>query len=130
MSQLVRLQMPDEKVIWATVDEGDGPSDSGLGERITEKLDGFQEALQTVASNVRNAVASARPDETSVEFGLELAVGESGIVAAVVGGSGKAAFKVTLTWNGQGLPATPATPVVPLQPAQPPAARPVPPVQD
>ncbi|MFC9398224.1 CU044_2847 family protein [Streptomyces sp. NPDC057027] len=126
MSQLVRLQMPDEKVIWATVDEEEGPSDSGLGEQIAEKLDGFQEALQTVASNVRNAVASARPDEISVEFGLELAVGESGIVAAVVGGSGKAAFKVTLTWSGQGLP---ATPVVPPQPVQPPAMPPVPPVQ-
>ncbi|MEV7815567.1 hypothetical protein AB0P05_33365 [Streptomyces flaveolus] len=49
MSQLVRLQMPDEQVIWATIDEGDGPSDSGLGERITEKLEGFQESLRTVA---------------------------------------------------------------------------------
>lgn len=127
MSQLVRLQMPDDHVIWATVDEADGPSDSGLGEQITEKLEGFQEALQTVAGNVRNAVASARPNEISVEFGLELAVGDSGIVAALVGGSGKAAFKVTLTWNGQGLA---AAPMVPPQPAQPPAVPSVPQAQD
>ncbi|MFG1663910.1 CU044_2847 family protein [Streptomyces sp. Y7] len=129
MSQLVRLQMPDDQVIWATVDEGDGPSDSGLGERITEKLEGFHESLQTVASNVRSAVASARPDQASVEFGLELAAGESGIVAAVVGGSGKAAFKVTLTWNGQGAHDTPTTRAVPPQPAQPPVVPPAPPSQ-
>ncbi|MFD7691265.1 CU044_2847 family protein [Streptomyces sp. NPDC059781] len=127
MSQLVRLRMPDEQVIWATVDEGDGPSDSGLGERITERLEGFQESLQAVASNVRNAVAKARPDEVSVEFGLELAAGENGLVAALAGGSGKAAFKVTLSWKGE--PAT-VTPVVPPQPAQPPAVPPVPRAQD
>ncbi|MGW2418271.1 CU044_2847 family protein [Streptomyces sp. NPDC001709] len=130
MSQLVRLQMPDDQVMWATVDEVDGPSDSGLGERITEKLEGFHESLQTIAGNVRSAVASARPDEISVEFGLELAAGENGIVAALVGGSGKAAFKVTLTWTGQGLPVTPAAPVVPPQPAQPPTVPPVPQAQD
>ncbi|MFI8301465.1 CU044_2847 family protein [Streptomyces nigra] len=128
MSQLVRLQMPDEQVIWATVDEGDGPSDSGLGEQITEKLEGFQESLRTVASNVRSAVAEARPDGISVEFGLELAAAETGIVAALVGGSGKAAFKVTLNWSGA--PAAPAAPVVPPQPTQPPAVSPVTPAQD
>ncbi|MEV7815566.1 CU044_2847 family protein [Streptomyces flaveolus] len=49
---------------------------------------------------MRSAVAEARPDGISVEFGLELAAGENGIVAALVGGSGKVAFKVTLSWNG------------------------------
>ncbi|MER8073268.1 CU044_2847 family protein [Streptomyces sp. NPDC094034] len=130
MSQLVRLRMPDDQVIWATVDEGDGPSDAGLGERITERLDGFQESLQIVASNVRNAVAAARPDEVSVEFGLELAAGNDGIVAALVGGSGKAAFKVTLSWGAQGAPAVPAAPVVPPRPERDPSSPPAPRVQD
>ncbi|WOX20439.1 CU044_2847 family protein [Streptomyces solicathayae] len=107
-SQLVQLEMPDGQVLWATVAEDDGPSDSGLGDRLTEKLHGFHESLQVVATNVRDAVASARPDEVSVEFGLELAAGESGVVAALVGGSGKAAFKVTLTWNGVAEHAAPA----------------------
>ncbi|MFJ3658274.1 CU044_2847 family protein [Streptomyces nigra] len=128
MSQLVRLQMPDEQVIWATIDEDEGPSDSGLGERITEKLEGFQESLRTVASNVRSAVAEARPDAISVEFGLELAAADTGIVAALVGGSGKAAFKVTLSWSGA--PAAPPAPVVPPQPTQPPAVSPVTRAQD
>ncbi|HEY9374131.1 CU044_2847 family protein [Streptomyces sp.] len=111
-SQLVQLEMPDGRFIWATVAEDDGPSDSGLGDRFAEKLHGFHESLQVVATNVRDAVATARPDEVSVEFGLELAAGESGVVAALVGGSGKAAFKVTLTWNGSAQSAAP-TPTLP-----------------
>ncbi|MGW4163157.1 CU044_2847 family protein [Streptomyces sp. NPDC004788] len=99
-SQLVQLEMPDGQTVWATVAGDDGPSDSGLGDRLVEKVHGFQESLRVVATNVRDAVASARPDEVSVEFGIELAVGKEGVMAAVVGGSGTAAFKVTLTWNG------------------------------
>ncbi|WP_406864266.1 CU044_2847 family protein [Streptomyces sp. HUAS MG47] len=124
-SQLVQLEMPDGQVIWATVAEEDGPSDSGIGDRFAEKLHGFHESLQVVAENVRDAVAAARPDEVSVEFGLELATGESGVVAALVGGSGKAAFKVTLTWNGSSAeqataaaPATAAATVPAPQPAR------------
>ncbi|MFD4142850.1 CU044_2847 family protein [Streptomyces sp. NPDC058572] len=108
MSQLVQLAMPDGQMIWATVDEDEGPSDSGIGEKVVEKLQGFQQSLHAVASNVRTAVADACPNEVSVEFGLELAVGQDGIMAAVAGGGGKAAFKVTLTWNEQGLRPAPA----------------------
>jgi hypothetical protein len=129
MSQLVQLEMPDGQIIWATVDEDEGPSDSGIGDRIVEKLHGFQDSLQIVASNVRSAVATARPDEVSVEFGLELAVGKDGVMAALVGGSGKAAFKVTLSWSGQGLPAAPPAPLVPPQPAQAPQVPPAPSAQ-
>ena len=120
MSQLMRLEMPDGQQMWATVDAVDGPGDSGLGDRVAEKLHGFEESLRTVATNVRNSVAAARPDEVSIEFGLELALGAHGVVAALVGGGGTAAFKVTLTWQDAGRP-------VPPIPPQPPAAGPHPP---
>jgi hypothetical protein len=94
--------MPDGQLMWATVEGPGGPRDSGIGEQVVEKLEGFQQSLQTVAANVRTAVASARPDEISVEFGLELAAGRSGVVAAVAGVNGKAAFKVTLKWGTSG----------------------------
>ncbi|MFJ8648420.1 CU044_2847 family protein [Streptomyces sp. NPDC093546] len=129
MSQPVRLEMPDGQVIWATVAEEGGPSDSGIGERLVERLEGFQQSLRAVAVNTRAAVAGAMPDEVTVEFGLELAAGQDGVVAAVVGGSGKAAFKITLKWNGPGAmvpapPAVPAQPPVPPQPSRPPTATP------
>ncbi|MFI9175462.1 CU044_2847 family protein [Streptomyces lincolnensis] len=104
MSQLMQLTMPNDEVMWVTVEGRGGPRDSGLGEVIVERLEGFQESLNAVASNVRSALAGARPQEISVEFGLELAAGKHGVVAAVTGVGGKATFKVTLKWSEQAAP--------------------------
>jgi hypothetical protein len=114
--QLVELAMPDGQTVWAMV-ERQGPRDTGLGEQVTQRIEGFQESLRTVAANVRAAVATARPDEVGVEFGLELAAGKHGVVAALAGVGGKAAFKVTLKWTAPGPdagePAQPDPVVVP-----------------
>ncbi|MFJ5557913.1 CU044_2847 family protein [Streptomyces sp. NPDC093250] len=96
--------MPDGQLMWVAVEGRGGPRDSGLGDQVVEKLEGFHQSLQAVAANVRTAVSAARPDEISIEFGLELAAGKHGVVAAVAGVGGKAAFKVTLKWGAQGLP--------------------------
>lgn len=124
MSRLMQLTMPDGQVMWATVEGGGGPRDSGLGENIVERLEGFQQSLQAVAGNVRSALAGTRPEEISVEFGLELAAGKHGVVAAVAGVGGKATFKVTLKWTAQDPGTSPAPPAVPAQTA---AAPPTPP---
>jgi hypothetical protein len=95
----MRLEMPDGKSVWAQVAEQRGPQDSGLREDVAEKLQGFTECLQSVATSTRNALAAVRPNEVSVEFGLELSAGKDGVVAALVGASGTATVNVTLTWN-------------------------------
>ncbi|MGW3819111.1 CU044_2847 family protein [Streptomyces sp. NPDC005046] len=110
MPKLVQLTMPDGQVMWATVEGAGGPRDSGLGDGIVERLEGFQQSLQAVASNVRSALAGARPEEISVEFGLELAAGKHGVVAAVTGVGGKATFKVTLKWSAEAVQNSPALP--------------------
>lgn len=102
--------MPDGQMVWAMV-ERQGPRDTGLGDQVAQRLEGFKESVQAVASNVRTAVATARPDEVSVEFGLELAAGKHGVVAALTGVGGKATFKVTLKWA--------VTDSDPIQPPQP-----------
>ncbi|MGW4984120.1 CU044_2847 family protein [Streptomyces mirabilis] len=108
--QPIELAMPDGQMVWAMV-ERQGPRDTGLGDQVAQRIEGFQESLHAVAANVRAAVATARPDEVGVEFGLELAAGKHGVVAALTGVGGKAAFKVTLKWT--------ATALVPAQPPQP-----------
>ncbi|MFF4344496.1 CU044_2847 family protein [Kitasatospora sp. NPDC001540] len=113
MQQLVELAMPDGQTVWALVEGPSGPRDSGLGGQLATRLEGLQESLHAVAANVRSAVAAARPDEVSVEFGLELAAGRGGVVAALTGVGGKATFKVALKWTADGPSA-----------AQPPAEQP------
>jgi Trypsin-co-occurring domain 1 len=100
MSQLVQLEMPDGQLVWAVVEAQHGPGDVGVSEAVVEKLHGFTESLSALAVNARSAVAAARPQEASVEFGLELSVGKDGVFAALVGAGGKAAVKVTLKWAG------------------------------
>ncbi|MGY0234394.1 CU044_2847 family protein [Longispora urticae] len=103
MRELVELEMPDGQVIWATVEDA-GPGDVGLLPGATT-LRGFAESLDSVATNVRAALAKAAPDETTVEFGLELAAGKNGVVAALAGVSGAATLKVTMTWKRPEAPA-------------------------
>ncbi|MFC9330836.1 CU044_2847 family protein [Kitasatospora sp. NPDC057015] len=78
---------------------GGGPHDTGLGDQLAERIEGFQEALRAAAGNVRDALAAARPDEVCVEFGPELDAGRHGIVAAVAGVDGEASFKIALKWT-------------------------------
>ncbi|MGW5058621.1 CU044_2847 family protein [Streptomyces sp. NPDC004096] len=100
MQQLVEVQLPDGEVVWAHVESPSGPQDSGLFDGGLQALRGFDQTLRSVAANVRQSVAQAAPEEVSVEFGVELAVGKDGLVAALAGTSGKAAIKVTLSWSG------------------------------
>ncbi|MFE2348601.1 CU044_2847 family protein [Kitasatospora cineracea] len=128
MQQLIELAMPDGQAVWALVDGPSGPRDTGLGEQLATRLEGLQESLHAVATNVRSAVAAARPDEVAVEFGLELAAGRGGVVAALTGVGGKATFKVTLKWTSSGPSAErprveePAEPEEPGEPAEPEAS--------
>jgi hypothetical protein len=99
MSELIEVELPDGQIIWARVEDNGGPQDVGLHDRI-QKLKGLTEALQGVAGNVRDAMRTVKPDEVSVEFGIELTVGEDGLVAALAGVSGTATLDVTLSWSG------------------------------
>ncbi|MGW5481524.1 CU044_2847 family protein [Streptomyces sp. NPDC004008] len=103
--QPIELAMPDGQVVWAMV-ERQGPRDTGLGDQATQRIEGFQQSLHAVAENVRAAVATARPEEVSVEFGLELAAGKHGVVAALTGVGGKATFKVAMKWTAPAPDAT------------------------
>ncbi|MEW2082821.1 CU044_2847 family protein [Streptomyces sp. NPDC005283] len=101
MQQLVEVRLPDGQEIWARIESPPGPQDSGFFDGGARALRGFDETLRSVAANVRDAVAQAGPDEVSVEFGVELALGKDGLIAALAGVSGTAAVKVTLSWSGQ-----------------------------
>ncbi|MCF1598708.1 CU044_2847 family protein [Streptomyces muensis] len=97
----MEVQLPDGQAIWAQIESPGGPQDSGLFDGGARALRGFDTTLRSVAANVRDAVAQAAPGEVSVEFGLELALGKEGLVAALAGVSGTAAVKVTLSWTNE-----------------------------
>ncbi|MGW0485377.1 CU044_2847 family protein [Nonomuraea sp. NPDC003214] len=99
MSNVVPIELPDGEVILARV-RVEGPSDVGAT-RVLQKLpvDDLRKVVNGVAGTVADAVESVRPDQVSVEFGIEIAV-KSGKVASVLAeAGGKASLKLTLTWD-------------------------------
>lgn len=104
MGELVHLTMPDGERVWARVENAaeappdNGPSDVGIGNRAAALL-GLRETLGSVVSNVRTGLLAAQPDHVTVEFGLELAAVDGGVVAALTGIAGNASVKVTASWD-------------------------------
>lgn len=99
--RLVEVKLADGQAIWAEIESVGGPQDSGLGDGAARVLRGFDTTLRAVASNVRDAVADVAPEKVTVEFGVQLALGKEGLVAALAGTSATAAVKVTLSWSGR-----------------------------
>ena len=91
------MELPDGATVWAQVTDS-GPSDVAL-DRIPRALKGLPELLRGVATNVRDGLTDITPTEVSVEFGIELAMADEGLVAALAGVTGSASIKVTMSWS-------------------------------
>lgn len=145
VARITRIEMPDGTPVWARIsgaEELDGPApgsgptytDTGFGD-IADQVQARVESLHSVVTSVARSLAvplrAVRPDEVSVEFGIELTAKSGRIVGLLADGEAKGAIKVTLTWSGGGPPVDPPPPApvptpVPAQAPAPPAS--VPPV--
>ncbi|MEU8627069.1 CU044_2847 family protein [Streptomyces sp. NPDC048669] len=139
-ARITRIEMPDGTPVWARISgaeeldlpaTGAGPTytDTGFGD-IADQVQARVESLQGVVTSVARSLAvplrAVRPDEVSVEFGIELTAKSGRIVGLLADGEAKGAIKVTLTWNGGGPPVDPPPPAPAPVPAQAPGP-PVPP---
>ncbi|MFF3173524.1 CU044_2847 family protein [Streptomyces sp. NPDC057900] len=140
-ARITRIEMPDGTPVWARISgagELDGPApgsgptytDTGFGD-IADQVQARVESLHSVVTSVARSLAvplrAVRPDEVSVEFGIELTAKSGRIVGLLADGEAKGAIKVTLTWNGGGPPVDPPPPApvpVPAQAPAPPAPAP------
>jgi hypothetical protein len=146
-TRVARIQLPDGTPVWARIsgaEELSAPSsgglsytDTGFAERVEASVESLQSLITGVARSLSGPLRAVRPDEVSVEFGIELTAKAGKVVGLLADGEAKAAITVTLTWNGDGPPdpdagagagADPGTPAAPPQgiPGQP--APPIPPV--
>ncbi|WP_329613918.1 hypothetical protein OG244_12445 [Streptomyces brevispora] len=145
VARITRIEMPDGTPVWARISgaeeldlpaPGAGPTytDTGFGD-IADQVQARVESLQGVVTSVARSLAvplrAVRPDEVSVEFGIELTAKAGRIVGLLADGEAKGAIKVTLTWNGGGPPVDPPPPPppqasAPAQAPPPQASAPVP----
>jgi hypothetical protein len=73
--------------------------DTGAFDGLSARVDQLNELVSGVGSAVLNAARSARPDEVSATFGIELAAKPGRAVAMLADGQVKGAISVTLTWK-------------------------------
>ncbi|WP_326738709.1 CU044_2847 family protein [Streptomyces sp. NBC_01022] len=138
-ARITRIEMPDGTPVWARIsgaEELDRPepggltfTDTGFG-NLTDQVQARVESLHSVVTSVARSLAvplrAVRPDEVSVEFGIELTAKSGKVVGLLADGEAKGAIKVTLTWNGGGPPVDPPAPEPVPVPVPVPAQAPAP----
>jgi|SRR5215211_1116166 len=99
--EVVEVALPNEQVMLARVHAVDGvdlgPRDVGFKEQLS--LEGITETLQAVGAAVLLALDHVRPEQASVEFGLDLAVKSGRLTGLLVEGDAAATLRVTLKWT-------------------------------
>ncbi|WP_371099357.1 CU044_2847 family protein, partial [Streptomyces sanglieri] len=109
-ARITRIEMPDGTEVWARISgaeelaqPGSGPSFTDIGagniaDRVQARVESLQGVVTSVARSLAEPLRSVRPDEVSVEFGIELTAKSGKVVGLLADGEAKGSIKVTLTW--------------------------------
>lgn len=98
----VQVKLPDGEAIWVRLSDADEPQDVGLGDAVEVMAAvGFDETIRTVAGNVHAALRSLRPDEVSVQFGVELTVKSGKLISVLTDAGDSATLALTVTWRSE-----------------------------
>jgi hypothetical protein len=109
VTRIARIEMPDGTPVWARIsgaEELEEPSgelsftDTRFGDRVEAQVESLQSVITSVARSLAAPLRAVRPDEVSVEFGIELTAKAGKVVGLLADGEAKAGITVTLTWNG------------------------------
>ncbi|MEU8673439.1 CU044_2847 family protein [Streptomyces sp. NPDC048560] len=136
-ARITRIEMPDGTPVWARIsgaEELERPAgglaytDIGyadIADQVQARVESLTGVVTSVARSLAEPLRAVRPDEVSVEFGIELTAKAGRVVGLLADGEAKGGIKVTLTWNGGGPPVgPPAAPPVPSQAPPPPTVAP------
>ncbi|MGW0941547.1 CU044_2847 family protein [Streptomyces sp. NPDC002623] len=111
VTRVARIALPDGTPVWARIsgaEELSAPaapagrlsySDTGFTERVEASVESLHALVTGVARSLAEPLRAVRPDEVSVEFGIELTAKAGKVVGLLADGEAKAGITVTLTWN-------------------------------
>ncbi|MER5528361.1 CU044_2847 family protein [Streptomyces sp. NPDC002677] len=112
-TRIARVRLPDGTPVWARISGAEElavPSgelsftDTGFADRVEATVESLNSLVGGVARSLAEPLRAVRPDEVSVEFGIELTAKAGKVVGLLADGEAKAALTVTLTWHGAGPP--------------------------
>jgi hypothetical protein len=108
-TEIVEVSLPDGGLLLVRAERIDsdaegsadggvgGPSDVGL--RSFLSFSGVRASLRGIATELHEALQSAKPDVVAVELGFDLAVKGSEILAVVADAGATASMRVRLEWR-------------------------------
>ncbi|MGC4995288.1 CU044_2847 family protein [Streptomyces sp. DT195] len=101
-TRVARIELPDGTPVWARISGAEELSytDTGFHDRVEASVESLHSLITGVARSLSGPLSAVRPDEVSVEFGIELTAKAGKVVGLLADGEAKAALTVTLTWNG------------------------------
>lgn len=82
--------------------EGSGPQTVGIADALS--FDGVRGTVEAIGDQLAAAWDRVRPDEATVEFGLNLTAKSGKLTGMLIEGSGEAALRITLTWKAGSRP--------------------------
>lgn len=90
------------------VAEGEGLSSGAgpAGALDCLDFDGVAHTIRAIASSLHGAWEAVRPDEATIEFGLDATAKTGKLTGLLVEGDGKSSIKVTLVWKSSSGSAT------------------------
>ena len=94
-SDTVPVQLPNGALVKVEVAQT-GREDVGFE---VKSFKGVTDAIEGIAEAVSVSLQKVSPNKASVKFGLEIAIEQGSLVAAIVKGTGKANLEITLEWE-------------------------------
>lgn len=89
-------------------DIASGPQDARFHDRTEAvlqagQLPGFTEAIRGVVTSVREALDEHRPDEFTVDFGIQITAKTGAALSVLAAAEGNAHIRVSATWRRDGV---------------------------
>jgi Trypsin-co-occurring domain 1 len=97
--QVVPLNIGEGREILVEVrTETSGEQDVGVLPDLS--FDSVVDSIEAITQKLTAALATARPDSATLEFGIDVGLEAGQLTALLVKGSGTATVKITLVWEG------------------------------
>lgn len=94
--EVITLKLDDNTVCLAHVARMGGEHDVSISEH---HIDGVMDAVREISRRLHIVLEAVKPQEASVEFGIQLAAKSGKLAAMLIEGSGDASFKITMKWK-------------------------------
>lgn len=99
MTEIIEVQLDEGGRLF--VEAATAPGRHEIGAIDAVRIDQLVETVSTFGVAIRNAALAAAPSKATVEFGVEVRLEASGLVALIARGTGAANVKVSLEWGGE-----------------------------